>query len=101
LVYMADERAGCSQRILSVKEEKSYKWTVYPNPAHNTINIKFENTTLQKGTLYITDMVGRVVYSQTTDDSHLRINIKNLDAGLYIATWLSGEKKQSMKFIKN
>ena len=100
LVYMADERAGCSQSILSVKEEESYKWTIYPNPAHNSLNIKFENMPMQKGMLYITDMMGRVVYSQTTDDSHLRVNIKNLDVGPYIATWLSGGKKQSMKFIK-
>ena len=102
LVFMSDERAGCEQYgPAPVKENAIASLTIYPNPAHNILNVKFKNTPVQKGTLYITDMMGRVVYSQTTDDSHLRVNIKNLDAGLYIVTWLSGEKKQSMKFIKN
>ena len=101
LAFMSDERAGCWQsNYASIKKEKEQTFSLYPNPAHNTLNIKFENTALQKGILYITDMVGRVVFSQTIDDSHLRVNIKNLDAGPYIATWLSGGKKQSMKFIK-
>ncbi len=100
LTYMADERAGCDQCILSVKEEESNKCIIYPNPAHSFLNIGIENATMQNGTLYITDMVGRVVYSQETADNHLKINIKRFQSGLYVVTWVVGGKKQSVKFVK-
>ena len=100
LTYMADERAGCDQRILSVKEEEPNKWNIYPNPAHNFLNIKFEGMIVPKGKFYITNIIGVVMYMQEVNDSHFRINTRNLNSGIYIATWVSGEKKQSIKFIK-
>ena len=100
LAYMADERAGCDQCILSVKEEEANKCIVYPNPAHSFLNITIEDDIALNGTLYITDMVGRVVYSQETADNHLKINVKKFQSGLYVVTWIAGGKKQSVKFVK-
>jgi len=101
LTYMADERAGCDQMIpLFVKGSDLCNWTVYPNPVHNTLNIRFETELVRHGIIYITDMVGRVVYSQETAEQHLKINVKRLQSGIYIATWFADGKKQSVKFIK-
>ena len=101
LVYMADERAGCVQHgPASVRENVTPVFTLNPNPVRNSLNIKFENASFQRGKLYITDMVGRVVYTQEVEEDHLKINIKNLESGLYIVTWLSSGKKHSEKFIK-
>lgn len=101
LVFMSDERAGCDQYgPAPVKENTIASLSIYPNPTHNVLNVKFEDSPVQKGMLYITDMVGRVVYSQEISEQHLKINVKRLQSGLYVATWIAGGKKQSMKFVK-
>ena len=98
--YMADERAGCYQYVISVKEKDLGELNVYPNPVKNTLNIEFENMPTQKGTLYITDIAGRVVYSQKTSEQYLKVNVKRFQSGLYVATWIGDGKKQSVKFVK-
>ena len=101
LVFMSDERAGCYQYSpAQVKENTIASFSIYPNPAHNTLNVKFENSPAQKGMFYITDMVGRIVYSQDISEQHMKISIKRLQSGLYVATWIAGGEKQSVKFIK-
>lgn len=102
LVFMSDERAGCVQLSSAgrVGDSKKTDFTLYPNPTRNILNIEFDNLSVQKGTLYITDMVGRVVYSQETAEQHLKINVKRFQSGPYVVTWIAGGKKQSLKFIK-
>lgn len=102
LVFMSDERAGCWQHGPGgiTEEENPLHFVLYPNPARNTINIRFEDSFPQQGTLYITDMAGRVVCSRLADTQHLKISIKDLESGLYVATWIVSGKKQSVKFIK-
>jgi len=101
LVFMSDERAGCWQNNnVSIKEDKKDVFVLYPTPTRNILNIVFENLPIQKGTLYITDMVGRVVYSQETAEQHLKINVKRFQSGLYVVTWIAGGKKHSVKFVK-
>ena len=101
LVFMSDERAGCWQPNGGlVNDDNKKAFTLYPNPTRNVLNIEFENLPVQKGVLYITDMVGRVVYSQETAEQHLKINVKRFQSGLYVVTWIAGGKKQSVKFVK-
>ena len=100
MVFMSDERAGCWQSQGKVVENENPLFTLSPNPVHGTLNIKFKNTPLQQGNFYITDLAGRVVYSQPATTQFLTVNIKKLQSGPYVATWISGGKKSSVKFIK-
>ena len=101
ITYMADERAGCDQMIpFSVKDTDLCNWTVYPNPVHSTLNIRFKTELVRQGTIYITDMLGRVVCSQEVQGQHLKINVKHLQPGFYVATCFVEGKKLSVKFVK-
>ena len=101
LAFMSDERAGCSQMNgASIKDKQKILFNIYPNPTRNILNIEFENMPKRKGVLYITDMVGRVVWSQETPERHLKINVKRFQSGLYVVTWIGVGKKHSVKFVK-
>lgn len=59
--------------------------TVYPNPAHNVVNVKFDNRVgADENKVQLADMSGRVVFSTTTRDRVLSINTSGLPAGIYV-----------------
>ena len=101
LVYMADERAGCVQYPpAKIEENENPAFQLYPNPVSNSLSLQFKGTTIPEGMVYITNAFGCVVRSQRVEDAHLRINVRNLPAGIYIATYFEKGKMSSQKFIK-
>ena len=98
---MADERAGCEQILpTKIDEGESSVFKIYPNPVRNNLNVQFQDLLETKGMFYITNMYGCVVHSQQVEESHFRINVRNLPAGIYVATYFGNGKKSSQKFIK-
>jgi len=70
----------------SIKEINSNQSvSVYPNPATETINIqieKFNNT--ENNNIEIVDMAGVTVYKQIITSSNYRINLAELNSGIYL-----------------
>jgi|GEM_PF-3118244 len=56
---------------------------IYPNPASNMLNIA---ATKKMQDLYITDVLGRKIYSASCNDRWMQINISNIPAGIYLIT---------------
>jgi Secretion system C-terminal sorting domain len=54
---------------------------VYPNPAHNNLNVKGLNTT---DNLQLFDMTGKIVIQQNAGNGTATINISNLPVGAYV-----------------
>ena len=101
LVYMADELAGCWQLPpAKIDDKERILFRLYPNPVKNSLNLQFEDGIAQNGMLYITNMYGCVVHSQQVNDSRMRVNVRSLSAGTYIATYFVNGKKSSVKFVK-
>ncbi|UPT67531.1 MAG: T9SS type A sorting domain-containing protein [Sphingobacteriales bacterium JAD_PAG50586_3] len=75
---------------------------LFPNPANTTISVVLENTVLNP-TLKITNILGQVVYNQTLEGMQKafgKINISNLDNGVYVIS-ISNDKYRSVsKFVK-
>ena len=101
LVYMADERAGCWQSPpAKIDDKERILFRLYPNPVKNSLTLQFEDGIALNGMLYITNMYGCVVHSQQVNDARMRVNVRSLSAGSYIATYFVNGKKSSVKFVK-
>lgn len=66
----------------------------YPNPAINEIFVETSNATA--GVIYILDASGKVVHSQAAEGKKTKINVSQLNKGIYFVKY--GDK--SSKFIK-
>jgi hypothetical protein len=74
--------------------------TLYPNPATSDLNLKISDNDLSKQIDYkISDVTGKLVMQGVTENR--KVNVSQLDSGIYIINLMVDGKKQSSKFIKN
>ena len=76
-----------------VKEVQNKDFTVYPNPANDHINIKFDYTTYNDKVI-IQDINGRNVRSGSSSDA---IFVGDLQKGIYLVTLMQDNKKIGTK----
>ena len=96
-----EENLGCEQDpVAKVKENQDRGWTVFPNPCHSYLNIRFDEMPQDNGLLYVTNMAGCVVLSQKLGNREMRIDVRNLAAGIYTVTYKTSGTKISKKFVK-
>lgn len=85
---------------LATETFKTAKFSVYPNPSDDVLNIKsdiiFENATIK-----IIDLSGRTVLTRTDFNSAETINIKALQTGIYSLNLIGNGKTFSQKIIKH
>ena len=81
---------------LSTEEVFTDKFSVYPNPSSDVLNIR-TNETIDKTALY--NMLGQLVYSKKT--SRNQINVSNMKPGIYFLKIYSGNKTATKKVIVN
>lgn len=79
--------------IISLKQSK---FTVYPNPAKNTITI---SSAIDK--LEITDITGRIVLMQNNIAPNNQIDIQKLSPGNYLIKAYKAEDIHIIKFVKH
>ncbi len=73
--------------------------SVYPNPVKNIVTVSVEKA--NKGALVtITDVAGRVVYTQGMDTEKAEINMSGWNAGLYFVKYVSEAGNKTVKVIK-
>jgi polyhydroxybutyrate depolymerase len=79
-------------------EKQNLAISMYPNPARTILNIRFNNET-SLASITITDVLGKVVLSETSETN--TINIENLQAGIYFLI-VKNKTNQvtNVKFIK-
>ncbi len=78
---------------------------VYPNPAHNSLNVALTLTKEQELTIYVMNQMGQLVYNMTTSksagDQIITLNTENLEAGVYSVKIVSDEGLSlQKKFLK-
>lgn len=83
----------CAAPLASV-ETKNLKSSIYPNPSNGTFNLSAENS----GSVLITDVSGKIVYSGNVVKGTNTISLKST-SGVYFMVYQSGGKKQSTKLI--
>ena len=63
---------------------QKYKFEIYPNPASEWLNVKFENIENTPTTVSIIDMNGRLIQEQVLDNNSKSINISAIPQGIYL-----------------
>ncbi len=82
--------------------DNSIAATIYPNPAHDVLNVLFMSNTEDIYTLRIFDMMGKLVVNQVRKseigDNVIQLNL-NLAKGLYVVSLTSGELSKQSKIV--
>ena len=101
-VYINSNANGGS--TVGIKEngssfENATDITLYPNPANNEIYLK-NSTDFDNASISIYNVLGANVISQSLNGNNIKINVNELNAGVYFVEVSSNNKKYSSKFIK-
>jgi hypothetical protein len=73
---------------------------VYPNPSSGDFTFEFENTSEEKVSVNVYDMVGKLVLSESTTNPQFTIRNPQLTAGVYTAVFTAPENSKTLKLIK-
>lgn len=78
--------------------------SLYPNPAQGQINMKYNFGNNASATIYVRDVTGKIVYSNTlgkgiTGTQEYKLDISTLHSGLYIFEMHCNDQKVLNKFI--
>ncbi|MCO6495911.1 MAG: T9SS type A sorting domain-containing protein [Bacteroidetes bacterium] len=73
---------------------------VYPNPASNFVNIKFDNSATGNKVIVIKDLSGRTIESFNTDENNLNISLSSYQSGIYIVNIASEKANTVIKLVK-
>jgi hypothetical protein len=71
---------------------------LYPNPTTGIFTIELTNGLTKN--IQITDITGRVVINQTTNEDLINLNVSNLANGVYYVKVLSNGESEVMKIVK-
>ena len=72
----------------------------YPNPTKKELNLQSNSLDLSKNLIYsISDITGKVVKKGTVENK--KINVENLNSGVYLVNLNIDGKQQNFKFVKN
>ncbi|HEX8576263.1 MAG TPA: T9SS type A sorting domain-containing protein [Flavobacterium sp.] len=90
-----------TENLLGTAEFLASKFSVYPNPSNNVINIANDGNMLLNA-VTITDLNGRTVKSVPLNNvATVQVNIADLSAGMYMMNIVSDQGTVTKKIIKN
>ncbi|MGB0932983.1 MAG: T9SS type A sorting domain-containing protein [Lishizhenia sp.] len=73
----------------SIEENNESSVSVFPNPASNLVTIS--TAVVGNKTLVVRDLSGKVVANQTFGTNETKLDVSNLNSGIYIYTLTAGE----------
>jgi hypothetical protein len=77
----------------------SATFKIYPNPATNLVNIDFQD--VEDAAVTVSDINGRVLFTQKLNNTSNTINIDNLSSGMYLFKVNSDKGSATSKIVKN
>lgn len=88
--------------IVGVEDElNNIDYAIFPNPAENSLNIRYESPVNEEATINILDLNGSVVMSQsylvTAGAQELNIDIQEVPAGMYLLQLQQGNIRLNQK----
>lgn len=99
-MLQVDDFSITTTDAMSTNDVLSSKFSVYPNPTSNFLNISGSDA-LQMNSVKITDVNGREVSNTTfSNTDSAQINVSNLASGMYIISISSDQGVATKKFMK-
>lgn len=91
---------SCPNNLAINKNIANQDIKLYPNPVNEQLNIIFENDTLEKTIIEITDLNGRILKTNTINSENSSINTSDLSKGIYIVRVTNSGLTTNQKIIK-
>ncbi len=85
---------GINNQQLAVNNQ----FIIYPNPAHNVVNIKI-NKLIGAGSFVITDLYGKQLKTQRLSIGANTIDVSSFAKGMYLVTVITDQGKQTQKIV--
>ncbi|MBW3520146.1 reprolysin-like metallopeptidase [Flavobacterium sp. NKUCC04_CG] len=79
------------------------EFSLYPNPTNGVFNIKYQPKTLDKITISVHDLAGRMISHKTYNnngDFNQEIDLTQAQTGVYLVSVQDGQNKQVKRIIK-
>jgi len=91
IVYFKKDGITCGNEVHVGMEDESqytnYEFKVYPNPAHNNVNIEFNSTENQNLEISLIDMLGQILWKDELSNFEVKysqqINLNKFAKGVY------------------
>ncbi len=77
-----------------------FRVQVYPNPAHNKLNIKLDGKVTGKSSIQLTDLTGKVIREIHTTDATQELDITGIASGIYMLRYKDDTHNQVLKITK-
>ena len=85
--------------VLGLEDSNASAFSVYPNPATNTVNIDFSKTTASTAIVMVYDVSGKQILEAHVDTTNHIINVQSLENGVYFFEVTSEENKTIKRLI--
>lgn len=95
--FEVDNIYASVEEVLGLKEEKLANFSMYPNPASNSISFN-SSETIDK--IYINSILGQKIMEMSPKASTLSTDISAFQSGVYLVTIEAGGKISTSKLIK-
>lgn len=87
----------CAQPSAINNVENNLSFEVYPNPAHETVNV---STTMDVQKVEVLNYLGQVIFSQNTTNNNFTLNVANYADGVYFIRLSGNDGIATQKLIK-
>lgn len=95
----------CNQTYtLGNPDVENVAFTLYPNPNKGNFTIQFKSDSINRVQIYVHDVLGKKVYSNTFDNTdyfNQNIQLSNVSSGIYLVTVVDGDRRTVKKIIVN
>jgi len=89
-----------SHTNLGISDNQKIEFSVYPNPTTNFIIVEAELSLIQDTEVTILNSIGQAIYKTNLNTHSNKIDVSNLDKGVYFIQVKSKDKLGSSQFIK-
>jgi len=102
---ISDKNGGISySNVVLINLSSNTSFSVYPNPVQAKLNLQVQNSKIEKVTIQVIDLLGKVLQQQSSQlnagINSLSLDVASLAKGSYIVV-VKGETNHQQQFIKN
>jgi PKD repeat protein len=83
-----------------INEVNDVSISVFPNPTRELIHVKMDASVVDHATIQLYDAIGKLVISETVNNTVTTLNLANYAKGMYTIRVVSEEKQSIIKVIK-
>lgn len=109
ITYSYTNSNGCSntaskaitvELCTGLEEMNGGEWMVYPNPAKETVTVKFAVIPESSASIELYDAIGKLVISRKVTEQSVTLDVQNMANGIYTLRIVSGEDHAVKRLVK-